>query len=196
MEKYHSSRSSSHAVRIRLSSKSCILSFCPSVEKRGKRYRITVAAGVDLSGKQIRYRMVWTPDAKPTPRQVDKELNRQVVRFEEQVKNGSTAMGGNIRFADFAERYMKDYGRLSLKPTTLANYERNLVRINQAIGHIRLKDLMPLHIQSFYNNLQEEGVRQHTTATVTSALAQWISQRHISKSAFAKEAGITHQTVS
>lgn len=167
-----------------------------TVEKRGKSYRITVAAGIDLNGKQIRHRFVWTPDEKLTPRQVEKELNRQVVRFEEQVKTGSTALDENVRFVDFAERYMKDYGRLSLKPTTLSNYERNLVRINQAIGHIRLKDLTPMHIQAFYRNLQEEGIRQHTTATATTALAEWIARQPISKSAFAKKAGITHQTVS
>ena len=33
--------------------------------------------------------------------------------------------------------------------STLANYQRNLVRINQAIGHIRLKDLTTFHIQAF-----------------------------------------------
>ena len=167
-----------------------------TIEKRGKGYRITVAAGIDLNGKQIRHRFVWTPDEKLTPRQVEKELNRQVVRFEEQVKNGSIATDGNIRFADFAERYMTDFGNLNLKPTTLSNYKRNLVRINQAIGHIKLKDLTILHIQAFYRNLQEQGVRQHTTATATPALAEWICQQHISKSALAKKAGITHQTVS
>ena len=96
-----------------------------TVEKRGKGYRITVAAGIDMNGKQIRHRLVWTPDEKLTPRQVEKELNRQIVRFEEQVKNGSIATDGNIRFADFAERYITDFGNLNLKPTTLSNYKRN-----------------------------------------------------------------------
>lgn len=166
-----------------------------TVEKRGKGYRITVAAGIDLKGKQIRHRLVWTPDPKLTPRQVEKELNRQVVRFEEQVKSGSVAMDGNVRFVDFAERYMVEYGRLNLKPTTLSNYERNLGRINQAIGHIRLKDLTTLHIQAFYRNLQEQGIRQHITATATPALADWITGQHSSQYALAKKAGITHQTV-
>lgn len=43
-----------------------------TVEKREKGYRITVAAGTDLNGKQIRHRLVWTPDEKMTPRQVEK----------------------------------------------------------------------------------------------------------------------------
>ena len=54
-----------------------------TVEKRGKGYRITVAAGIGLDGRQIRRRTIWTPDPKMTPRQVEKELARQVVKFEE-----------------------------------------------------------------------------------------------------------------
>lgn len=123
------------------------------------------------------------------------ELNRQIVRFEEQVKTGTASAEGNIRFADFAQQYMTNYGDLNLKPTTLANYKRNLVRINQAIGHIRLKDLTILHIQTFYRNLQKQGVRQHITAAATPALKEWFSQQHISQYALAKKAGITHQTV-
>lgn len=167
-----------------------------TVEKRGKSYRITVAGGIDLNGKQIRHRMVWTPDEKLTPRQIEKELNRQMVCFEEQVKTGSSAVGGNIRFVDFAERYMVEYGRLNLKPTTLSNYERNLARINQAIGHIRLKDLTTLHIQAFYRNLQEQGIRQHTTAIATQALSEWVAKEGHSQYSLSKKAGVAHQTVS
>lgn len=166
-----------------------------TVEKRGKSYRITVAAGTDLNGRQIRHRMVWTPGDNLTPRQVEKELNRQIVHFEEQVKAGAVASDGNIRFADFAERYMSEYGRLQLKPTTTYKYERDLVRINQAIGHIKLKNLTPLHIQAFYRNLQEAGVRQRTTATATPALGGWLRENNISQYALSKMAGITHQTL-
>ena len=31
-------------------------------------------------------------------------------------------------------------------------------RINKAIGHIKLKDLQPLHLNAFYRNLAEDGV--------------------------------------
>ncbi len=167
-----------------------------TVEKRGKGYRITVAGGLDLNGKQIRHRMVWTPDKTMTPRQIEKELNRQIVRFEEQVKSGTTISDGNIRFADFAKRYMEEYGKLNLKPTTFSNYERDLIRINEAIGHIKLKELTSLHIQSFYNNLQEEGVRQHKSALAKLALAGWFSTNRVSQYSLSKKAGISHQTLS
>ncbi|HIW08431.1 MAG TPA: tyrosine-type recombinase/integrase [Candidatus Faecalibacterium intestinigallinarum] len=166
-----------------------------TVEKRGKGYRITVAAGIGLDGRQIRRRTIWTPDPKMTPRQVEKELARQVVKFEEQVKAGGGGDGGNIRFADFAARYMEEYGKLYLKPTTLANYQGCLVRINQAIGHLRLKDITPLHIQAFYRNLQEEGVRQKVTAQATPALAAWQQGQKLSQAELARRAGVSRPTV-
>lgn len=166
-----------------------------TIEKRGKGYRITVAAGIDSNGKQIRHRMVWIPDKDLTPRQVEKELTRQVVRFEERVKNGTGIANGNIRFAAFAAQYMEEYGKLHLKPTTLSNYQRNLKRINQALGHLRLKDITPMHIQSFYNNLQERGIRDRTVAVATPALSQWITASGTSQYALAKGMGLTHQTL-
>ena len=166
-----------------------------TVEKRGKGYRITVAAGIGLNGKQIRHRLVWTPDEKLTPRQVEKELNRQIARFEEQVKTGSIAAEGNIRFADFAERYMADYGQANLKPTTLSNYQRNLVRINQAIGHIRLKDLTTFHIQAFYRNLQEQGIRNREIAACKVDLQALIGNQRGAISAFSERAEVSRATV-
>ena len=159
-----------------------------TVEKRGKGYRITVAAGIGLDGRQIRRRTVWTPDPKLTPRQVEKELARQVVKFEEEVAATGGTDGGSIRFADFAARYMEEYGKLYLKPTTLANYQGCLGRINAAIGHLRLKEITPLHIQAFYRNLQKEGVRQRLTQAALAARAgvsrptvqQALSGRHVS----------------
>lgn len=70
-----------------------------TVEKRGKGYRITVAAGIGLDGRQIRRRTIWTPNPKMTPRQVEKELARQVVKFEEQVKAGGGTDGGGEQHA-------------------------------------------------------------------------------------------------
>ena len=166
-----------------------------TVEKRGKGYRITVAAGIDLNGKQIRHRLNWTPDEKLTPRQVEKELNRQIARFEEQVKTGSIAAEGNIRFADFAERYMANYGRPNLKPTTLSNYQRNLVRINQAIGHIRLKDLTTFHIQAFYRNLQESGIRSREVATCKADLMELIGNQRGAMTAFSGKSKVSRATI-
>ena len=69
------------------------------------------------------------------------------------------------------------------------------MRINQAIGHLRLKDITPLHIQAFYRNLQEEGVRQKVTAQATPALAAWQQGQKLSQAELARRAGVSRPTV-
>ena len=49
----------------------------PTIEKRGSGYRITVSAGYDMQGKQIKKRMTWTPLPNMTEKQIQKELERQ-----------------------------------------------------------------------------------------------------------------------
>lgn len=70
--------------------------------KHGGSYRITVSSGYDLSGKQIRHTMTWTPPDGMTEKQIQKEVNRQAVLFEGKVRTGQV-LNGNIKFADFAE---------------------------------------------------------------------------------------------
>lgn len=134
-----------------------------TVQKQGKGYKITVTHGRDYNGKKIRKYMTWVPEPGMSERQIKKELERQTVLFEEKVLNRSAA-NDSIRFADFAEKYMAEYAQLYLKPKTIATYNEHLRRINQAIGHIRLCDLRTGHVNSFYRNLQECGVRNRTTA--------------------------------
>ena len=129
-----------------------------TIQKQGRGYKITVSQGYDYSGKRIRQYMTWIPEPGMTEKQIKKELDRQAVLFEEQVKSGASA-DANMRLADFADKFMAEYARLYLKPKTVQTYTENLVRIKQALGHIRLCDLKTGHINSFYRNLQESGVR-------------------------------------
>lgn len=57
-----------------------------TVKKQGTGYKITVSMGYDIHGKQIRQHMTWTPSPGMTPKQVEKELKRQEVLFEESCK--------------------------------------------------------------------------------------------------------------
>ena len=140
-----------------------------TIQKRGKSYRITVSCGYDLEGKQIRASTTWTPDPDMTARQIEKEVNRQAVLFEEQVKTGAVSVNGNIRLKAFSERFLNDYARLYLKPTTIRNYERDLDRINAALGHVRLCDLKPAQITRFYASLMQEGSNQQNGGKLSSA---------------------------
>ena len=129
-----------------------------TIEKRGESYRIIVSNGYDINGKQIREKMTWTPEPGMTKRQIEKALNREATLFEERVRHQLT-QNGNIRLVDFTEIFLEQYARPNLKKKTAFSYEQTMKVINQALGHIKLKDLKPGHIASFYANLQEEGMQ-------------------------------------
>lgn len=129
-----------------------------TIEKRGETYRITVSAGYDLNGKQMRIKKTWKPEPGMTKRQIEKELDRQAVLFEELVKSGHY-VDSSVKFADFARKWLDEYAKDQLRPTTYRNYTDRLTRINAAIGHLRLDRIQPHHLISFYKNLAEEGIR-------------------------------------
>lgn len=165
-----------------------------TIQKQGRGYKITVSQGYDYAGKRLRQYMTWVPEPGMSERQIKKELERQAVLFEEKVLTGATS-NGNMRFADFAEKYMTEYAQLYLKPKTIATYTEHLQRINQAIGHIRLCDLRTGHINSFYQNLQEKGIRNRTTAVCKIDLRERIGTQRGALTAFAGRAGVSRATV-
>ena len=161
-----------------------------TIEKRGESYKIIVSCGYDLDGKQLRRRMVWKPEPGMTKRQIQKELDRQAVLFEEKCRNGQV-LEGNIKFAEFAEKWFADYAEKQLRATTVARYQLLMPRINAAIGHIRLDKLQPHHLMEFYNNLAESGVREDTRYCSAVDFKKLLKKRGITKRTFAKEAGVS-----
>ena len=57
-----------------------------TIRKRGTSYQIRVSCGTDIYGKKIINSITWKPDYKMTQRQIEKELNKIAVQFEEKVK--------------------------------------------------------------------------------------------------------------
>ena len=159
-----------------------------TIEKRNGSYRITVCCGYDINGKQIRRRMTYTPDGKMTAKQIEKEVQRQAVLFEEQCNNGQV-MNGNIKFADFATDWFK-HKKNDLRPKTYARYLSMLPRINAAIGHMRLDRIQPTHLLTFYENLAEGGIRADTKYKSLVDLKQYIADNNLSKAAFARKCGL------
>lgn len=91
-----------------------------TIRKREKSYQIRVSCGYDTNGNQVEQSMTWRPDPKMTPKQIEKELNRQAVMFEEACANGHTTAA--IKFQDFAEQWFKEYAEIKLKAQTLRCY--------------------------------------------------------------------------
>ena len=123
-----------------------------TVKRRGQSYSIRVSCGYDVNGKQIIKSMTWKPQPDMSAAQAEKEAQRQAVLFEEKCRTGQV-LQGNVRFADFAEIWLRDYAAKQVRATTFDRYKSMLPRINASIGHIRLDRLQPHHLLQFYDNL-------------------------------------------
>lgn len=127
-------------------------SITPRKNKSGEiiSYRIRVCRGYDNKGKKLKpYEMTWKPSESMTPKQIEKELNRQAIYFEEQCIQGKIGSNQNIKLTDFCPMYL-EIKKEVLAPRVWADYSRIIDKlIIQLLGHIRLADLKPAHIQQF-----------------------------------------------
>ncbi len=132
-----------------------------TVKKRGNSYTIEVSNGFDINGHRIRENVTFVPDPSMTKKQQQKALDKFIFEFEEKVKNGKYLKGEKITLKDFSMKWLQEHGRPNLELTTYKSYEQYLEqKILPALGHLKLSKVQPMHLQSFYNNLLEDGIRK------------------------------------
>ena len=124
-----------------------------SIIKRKNSYFIAVSCGYDQNGRQIRRTMTYKPEPNMTEKQIQKEVQRQAVLFEEQVRNGQVSTDGRLKLADFVPMYLET-AKQKLSPYVYERYTHILdIGIIPALGHLKLRDIRPLHIQRFIDDL-------------------------------------------
>ena len=127
-----------------------------TITKRGDTYRIRTSCGYDVNGKQVIKSMTYKPKEGMSQKQIDKEVNRQAVLFEEQCKQGQSITAA--KFETFAREWFKDYAELRLKRKTLDRYHQMERRAYITLGHIRVDKITPLDIQRYVRFLMTEGL--------------------------------------
>lgn len=164
--------------------------------KTGTTYRITVYAGFDTQGKRIRHRTTYKPVPGMTSRQTEKAAQRAAADFERSIEQGY-ALDNRQTFAEYAAYVLDLKERSGTKPKTLDRYRELMGRINQAIGHMKLADIRPQHLNSFYKNLSEPGIRETGgIATAKIDLSTWLKANKKSRAGIARAAGVAASTVS
>lgn len=121
--------------------------------------------------------MTWKPDKKMTAKQIEKELNRQPVMFEEACMNGHIV--ATMKFEDFAHKWFEEYAEFKMKPQTIRGYRSLEPRIYKAIGHLRMDKITPRHIQKFINDLRKDKC-QNSQGKVGKMLSTKTIKLHIS----------------
>lgn len=128
--------------------------------KRGNSYQIRVSAGYDSEYRQVIHTKTWKPTLGMTERQIEKEVARQAIMFEELCKKGIVSV--NIKFKDFSEQWLENYARVNLKSTSYQRMLSSTKRIYAAFGNMRVDSITRGQIQSFIDNMSKNGKNMKT----------------------------------
>ena len=166
-----------------------------SIHKRNGSYFIMVSCGYDMHGKQVRRTMTYTPDEGMTAKQIEKEVQRQAVLFEEKCKTGQAAESGCMKLSEFIEMYFESHAELNLKKKTIVGY-RNMAKIvNKGLGHLLIDRITPQQITLFYRNQLKRGVRRKVYYHCQINLKKLVKGRDYATEPLARLAGIAPSTL-
>ena len=98
-------------------------------------YEIKVSCGYGVDGKQRNQYKSYKPEPGMTPRQIEKEVQRQAILFEEDCKRGQITAA--VKFETFAEQWFEEYAKVNLRPTSYSRMKQLTKRVYPAIGHKR-----------------------------------------------------------
>lgn len=129
-----------------------------TIKKRGNSYLIRVYYGYDINRKQIEHSMTWKPSKGMTPKQIEKEVNRQAVLFEDKIKSGFVT--STVKFSAFVKQWKEEYANSHFKKTTMDTMTNALRRIESELGHLRLDKITTRTIKDLIQRLLK-GDKEH-----------------------------------
>lgn len=133
-------------------------------DKSGKliSYSIRVHRGRGPDGKQLK---PWTATFDVSPTWTEKSARKKAeafaATFEKECREGITT-DSRQKFGPYCEYVIQLKEERGAKHSTISNYKDLTARITPVIGHIRLKDLRPDHLNDLYTTLAQDGQNKRT----------------------------------
>lgn len=133
-------------------------------DKTGKliSYSIRVHRGRGPDGRQLK---PWTATFDVAPTWTEKSARKKAeafaATFEKECREGITT-DSRQKFGPYCEYVIKLKEERGAKHSTISSYKDLAARITPAIGHIRLKDLRPDHLNDLYTELAQDGQNKKT----------------------------------
>ncbi len=155
-------------------------------------YLIRVYLDQEANGKQLTKSMTWKPPAGMRPSAADKQAEKEAVLFEERVRRGIVSLDGKTTFKEYADRWME---MSKLAPKTREQYTNLLRRINAAIGHIPLEKLRVDHLQLFFKNLREDGVKSTGSYAISTKLDEYRKAVGLTQRKLCEMSGVAVMTI-
>ncbi len=151
--------------------------------------------GRNNEGKQVRHYKTFIPPEGMNERRAEKEAEKVALKFEEELRLGFQS-DSRITFKEYADYFMQTRRKTGLKRSTYEHYEALLTRINAAIGHMKLNDIRPQHLNIFYENLMEDDIRQQpATATAKPAFTEKLEKLGIIQQELSRRSQVAASTI-
>lgn len=131
-----------------------------------------------------------TPDGKQKRKafygKTRKEVQEKLTTALNDINNNTYIEPSKMTVGQWTQKWLKDYKRNSIKPTTYSSYECIVLKhIVPGLGIYKLKSLRNDMVQHFVNELTDNGMRTsyiiQTVAVLKSALEQAVDDGLISK---------------
>ena len=135
-------------------------------------FRFRVSDGYGVDGKQRFQSMTWKVPHGMTEKQAVKAAEKAAMEFEDQVQNGLAGSQMSLKLADFAPMYL-DVKKNVLAPRTYETYSKTINSlILPLLGHIKLVELKPAHVQQFIKFIQDNSKISPSTVKRKLAILQ------------------------
>ena len=159
-------------------------------------YSIRVHRGRGADGKQLK---PWTVTFDVSPTWTEKSARKKAeafaATFEKECREGVTT-DSRQKFAPYCDYVINLKEKTGIKHSTIVRYKELTTRIYPALGHMKLKDLRPDHLNSLYTHLAKPGAgagSAHASAKVD--LAALLKEKGITRQKLADMSGMSIKAV-
>ena len=157
-------------------------------------YSIRVHRGRGADGKQLK---PWTATFEVSPTWTEKSARKKAeafaATFEKECREGVTT-DSRQKFAPYCDYVIDLKEKTGIKHSTIVRYKELTRRIYPAIGHMKLKDIRPDHLNSLYTQLAQPGAGSaHAIAKVE--LAALLKEKHLTRLELSNVTGVSLKAV-
>lgn len=171
------------------------IEYCKDKDGIITSFKVRIFRGYDNGKKITPKTKYFKAPAGKTNNQIKKEAERIAIKLEEEYKQGYV-VDNKQTFAKYAEYVIALKERSGLKHTTVFSYRGFMERINQGIGHLKLSEIRPQHLNELYAQLAKEGLREGTGRGVAKVdLAAKIREHGFTFKSLSETAGCAECTV-
>ena len=159
-------------------------------------YSIRVHRGRGADGRQLK---PWTATFDVSPTWAEKSARKKAeafaATFEKECREGVTT-DSRQKFAPYCDYVIDLKEKTGIKHSTIVRYKELTARIYPALGHMKLKDIRPDHLNSLYAQLAQPGAGAGNTHAMAKVdLAALLKEKRLTRLELSSVTGLSLKAV-